>query len=134
MRSTSEDVRKLEPGRLQEALQALIAVRPELGDDLSPPIGDLRAYVVQHHGLRGLIHDDLASGRQEGEALLHRAFDSCAGVSRQRPKPAAEVELLAVIADKVQDGQHSLVSRAAQASPQLLQEDGGALGGSEEED
>ena len=44
-----------------------------------------------------------------------------------------EAELLAVIADEVQDGQHGLVLRPPQPSPELLQEDRGALGGSEEQ-
>ena len=63
-------------------------------------------------------------------------------ISRSRPRRVSpvecaqlrvEAELLAVVADEVEDGQHGLVAGAAQSAAELLQEDRRALGRSEEQ-
>ena len=66
--------------------------------------------------------------------MLHVVFDLAARASEQAAEALIEAELLALLAHEVEHGQHALAVVFAQASAELLQEDGGALGGAQHED
>src|SRR4051794_24503084 len=105
MAAPPKDVAQLQAGLLEEGRQVMIAVRLELGHDLLPTICDLRADVLQDEGLRLLVEDDLRSRWQEWETLLHLSFEFSTSQSGQSPVPRCELELLAVVADEVQNGE-----------------------------
>ena len=65
------------------------------------------------------IHDDLAAGRQEGKASFDLPLQTSSGVAGEGTKLRVEAELLAVIADEVEDGEHRFGSCTAEAAAEL---------------
>lgn len=65
--------------------------------------------------------------------MLNLADQLGPGRSGPRPEPDVPAEVPVVMTDEVQHGQAGLAGRAAKAAAQLLQEDGGTLGGTQEE-
>ena len=80
------------------------------------------------------VEDDLGAGGQEREAVLDVALELGARAPGHRAEAPVEAELRAVVADEVERGQHGFAWCQPQSAPELLEEDGGALGGTQEED
>lgn len=97
---------------------------------------------AQRDGLPQAAQDDLgglavelrvAAGGQERELLRHGALELPAGAAEQGPVAAVEAELAAMRAHEVEDRAEPLARCAAQAPAELLEEQGGALGGAQHE-
>ena len=70
---------------------------------------------------------------KEGEVPLELLLQVVSAAAEQRPVPQVEAELASVQADEVEDGALRLADGSAQASAELLQEQGGALGRSQQQ-
>ena len=119
---------------MEELRKRLLAVRTKLGHHLWPSAGYLCADVLEYGGLSLLVQDDLAPRGEEREALLDLSFQAPFRRTRQSAVADVEPELLAMMTDEVECGQHRLVTGAAQTATQLLQEHRRALRGPEEQD
>src|SRR5690242_16880784 len=91
--AATQDVAQLQARLIEESRQVLVAVRLELGHDLLPAIGDLRADVLQHQSLRLLVEDYLRPGREEREALLDLVDEVSPRGPRECAIAACELEL-----------------------------------------
>ena len=83
--------------------------------------------------LRLALKVDGAARWQPREALLDLAQDLPAGAAEDGAEAAVEAELGVHVADEVERGEALLAVGQAEAAAELLEEDGGALGGAEEE-
>ena len=79
------------------------------------------------------VQNDLAPDGRNGKPSS-TSRSSSPRVAPVSARSVVEAELLAVVADEVEHGQDRLVAGAPQAAAELLEEDGRALGGPEEED
>ena len=86
---------------------------------------DLRGHRVEFH---------VAAGWEVGEALSDALLQFLSCAAEERAEASVEAELFAVVAYEVEDGAGCLSLGAAQASAQLLEEEGWAVGGAEEEE
>lgn len=59
--SLSQDVAQLDACPVQEVLERAVAVPPQLGDDLLPPVVELTANVLEHDVLGLTVHLDRRS-------------------------------------------------------------------------
>ena len=132
--TASQNVGEVDSGLMEELRKRLLAVRTKLGHHLWPSAGYLCADVLEDGGLSLLVQDDLAPRGQEREA--RSIWRSRPAFRRTRQSAVADVEpeLLAMMTDEVECGQHRLVTGAAQTATQLLQEDRRALGRPQEQD
>src|SRR4051794_15681807 len=115
---------QLQAALVEELTEVLCWVAPQLGDDLRPTGADLAAQILQNRCLCLLVHHDLAPRRKERKALLGLLDEPLSRVTGERAVAVCKLELGAMEADKVQDGEHRLVPSAAQAASELLHEDG----------
>src|SRR6476659_4582345 len=102
----AQHVGQLEPRLVEKGPQILIAIGPQLGNDLRPAVPDLAADVLEDDLLRLSIHQDLTAGGEKGEASLDVALQPAARLPGQGPQPKVETKLLAVVPDKVQDSEN----------------------------
>ena len=65
--------------------------------------------------------------------MLHSPFDVAARAAEESAVAAVEAELAAMCAHEVEDGAERLARRSAQATSELLEEQRGALGGTQHE-
>ena len=86
---------------------------------------DLRGDGVEFH---------VAAGWEVREALSDAQLQFLSCAAEERAEASIESELFAVVAYEVEDGAGCLSLGAAQASAQLLEEEGWAVGGAEEEE
>ena len=93
---------------------------------------DLLSDVLQDEIPRDRVEHDLTARRQEREALLDLTLQRLSANAGHRSKTLIEPELTALVPDEIQRGQYGLASGKPQAAPELLQEDGRALGGAQE--
>ena len=70
----------------------------------------------------------MAARRQEREVVLDLALDVAPAAAEQRAEAPIEAELAAMVADEVEHGAERLSAGASQPAPELLQEEGRALG------
>src|SRR6478672_7936429 len=132
--TASQNIGELDSGFMEEPRKCLLTVRTKLGHHLWPSAGYLCADVLKDSGLSLLVQNDLAPRGQERKALLDLSFQASLRRTCQSAVADVEPELLAMMTDEVECGQHRLVTGAAQAATQLLQEDRGALRWPEEQD
>ncbi len=102
---------------------------PEFGGEFPSSNGDASAEVVGNDLFGDTVELDVASGRQGREVLFDVASEATAGSSGQGAMPQVEPELGVLRADEVQYHEACLAVSPAQATPKLLEKDGGALGG-----
>ena len=76
----------------------------------------------------------MAAGWEIREALSDALLQFLSCAAEERAEASIESELFAVVAYEVEDGAGCLSLGAAQASAQLLEEEGWAVGGAEEEE
>src|SRR5690606_28489256 len=121
------DLLKFDSGLLEEIPErdhrVCLGDSPELVRAGWPGGRNALADVLQHmlRGHRVQLH--MAAARQEGEALLNGALDLLTAAAQQSGIAPMHPELLAMLPHEVQHRADSLVRRATQATPQLLQED-----------
>ncbi len=84
--------------------------------------------------MRLSIQHDLRAGGQERKALFDLALKARPRGARDGAVTGVEPELRVLMTDEVDRREHWLVLSSAKAATKLLQEDGRALGGSEEKD
>jgi hypothetical protein len=124
---------EVEAGLVQVARERHVAQFPQFPHPLGPPGREGGADVVQHDRLGDGIELHLATGREIGEVLGDIALDLPAGPAEHPAVAKVEAKGLHLLTDEVEHGQHVLALAAAQASAQLLQEHGGALGRAQHE-
>ncbi len=76
----------------------------------------------------------VAAGGEEREALLDLSDDVGAGAAEEGAEAAVVAELLAVVADEVEDGADGLALGLPEPAAELLEEEERALGGAEHEE
>ena len=96
-------------------------------------VGSASRTLREHDVAGDVVEVEVAAGGQVGEALLDVGFEFSSGAAEHAPVAEVEAELLALVADEVEHGQHVLAFGAAQAAAELLEEDRGALGGAQHE-
>ena len=77
---------------------------------------------------------DGTARRKTREALLYVTLDLAAGSAEDRAESTIEAELPVHVPNKVEGGEALLAFGQPQAAAELLEKDGGAFGGPEEED
>src|SRR6266851_1699563 len=131
------DVVRLEPHLIQKDCEGdvRIAARetPQLRDLRRPLGGDGLADVCEHALLCDGVQLQLAARRKERETTLDLIYEVLAAAAEQRPEAQVESELLPVLADEVQNSAHCLAAAEAQSAAELLKEQRGAIGGTQEE-
>ena len=110
-----------------------VAQLPKFLDPLPPRGRQCLADVAEHDVSGDVVEVEVAAGGEVGEALLDVGFEFSSGAAEHAPVAEVEAELFALVADEVEDGEHVFAFGAAEASAELLQEDGGALGWAEHE-
>ena len=132
------DVVEVEAGGVEELLQGDVALlRGQLGQ-LPGPLGDGARERVPDAGqdpLRGdPVQLHVAAGGEEREALLDLLHHVGAGAAEEGAEAAVVAELLAVVADEVEDGADRLALGLPEPAAELLEEEERALGGAEHEE
>lgn len=106
----------------------------ELVDLGAPAGGDGAADAREDDVARDAVQLHVAAGGEEGEGLLDLGGHLVAGAAQEGAEAAVEAEFGAVVADEVQDGAGGLGGVAAEASAQLLEEQGRAVGRAEHQE
>ena len=128
------DVGQLETALVEEIRQRHVADRAKLGDSLGEVARDRRLDAVEHDVARHPVELHVAAGREEREVSVDLAFEVDARPSEQGSVAEVESELLAMHADEVEDRAHRLAVGLAEAAAELLEEERGALGGTQHQD
>ncbi len=89
--------------------------------------------VLQHVLPGEAVELNGATGREVGEILLHFLVDGKAVPGEERFQFGIDPVATVGLADEVEYGEAVLARCMAQAAPELLEEDGQALGGAEEQ-
>jgi hypothetical protein len=127
------DGRRLTARSVEVVGERQVPVAPDVLDQLRSAHCDLGLDVVQYQLPRDPVEPDRAARGQEREAVLDLAHQLRTGTSGQRAVANVPAEAPVVLSHEVEHGQAGLAGGAAQAPAQLLQEDGGALGGAQEQ-
>ncbi len=131
--SAAVDVVEFETRLVEVVGERRVAEIAQLLDPLPPGGGKGFADVAQDDVASDVVEVEVAAGGQVGEALLDVGLQLSPGAAEHPPVAEVEAELLGLVADEVQDGEDVLAFGAAQASTELLEEDGGALGRAQHE-
>ena len=105
-----------------------VAELAKLLDALTPCRGERVADVVEDDLAGDWVERDPGAGGEVGEAGDDVAFEFSSGAAQEPSEPLVEAELLVLIADEVEDGQHVFASALAEPASELLEEDRCALG------
>ncbi len=133
------DVVEVEAGGVEELLQGDVAPRGAASSASSAA----RSAMVRGSAFRMLdstrslatpVQLHVAAGGEEREALLDLPHDVGAGAAEERAEAAVVAELLAVVADEVEDGADGLALGLPEPAAELLEEEERALGGAEHEE
>ena len=124
---------EVDAGFVEERAQILGRAGAQFRDEVGPPEGEVVADVAQHLLLDDAVEDDLAAGRQEREALLDVALQVLARRAGERPEAQVSTEFAAVMPNEVEGGEHGLAFGEPESAAELLEEEGWALGGAQEE-
>ena len=133
------DVVEVEPGLVRGTRRVRCPGRSRRSERSSSTLAGQRVGIASRR-LRSTISAAFSSScmwqpaGRNGNCVLHGAFDVAAGTAEQGAVAAVEAELLAVGADEVEHGAERLARRLAQASPELLEEQGRALGRAQHQD
>jgi hypothetical protein len=106
----------------------------QLGDQATPVDFQRRPDIAQHEVGRDPVELEMAAGRKCREALLDLPLKASTTDPGKGAVAEIEPELRVLAADEVEHGQAWLLVGQAQPPAQLLKEDGGALGGTQEQD
>ena len=106
----------------------------ELVDARSPPRRHRLPDVLENDPAGDRVELHVAAGRQKGEALLHLPLEILPRPPEERSEATVVAKLLAVLANEVEHRADRLPIEPAEAAAELLEEEGGAVGGTEKED
>ena len=101
--------------------------------DLYSQASEVLPDVLQHVLPGEAVELNGATGREVGEIQLHFLVDGEAVPGEERFQFGVDPVAAVGLADEVEHGETILARCMAQAAPELLQEDGQALGGAEEQ-
>src|SRR5690606_22058578 len=96
-----------------------------------PPGGHGVANALEHDLAGDAIELHVTAGGEERKALPDLALELATAAAEQGLQTPIEAELGAMVTHEVEHGAHGLAGAAPQAPPELLQEQGGALGGAQ---